>query len=185
VQAENRLEFSYESTSRALPYYEMTVVPVHIHNICLLGMGPFDYSRSTRQTLRYLHSIELRGHPAKVRLSLGQGRAEGSWSLTEPGGYWYRESEDLNSKSMQGTFTYFVSQNLGLKAGFAREYLDHQGFWEDNRPSWLRGDWTRKDKEDTLILGLEIRLSENFELKCSHLSLQETQDFGYFRESTY
>ncbi|MBA7713272.1 hypothetical protein ES703_122273 [subsurface metagenome] len=184
AQAKNRLELSYQSINRDLPYYQMTATAVYFKKISHMGTGIFDYSELTKQTLKYSHFTQLWARPVEIELSLGKEQAEGSWDLREPGGYWYGESESLDSISVRGTFTYFLSQGLGLKVGFAREDLDHKGFAGDNNPPWLRTDWTRKDQKNSLILGIEKSLLENFKLECNYASIEESQNFSNYGEAT-
>ncbi len=179
AQVKNELELSYESLTRNLPYYEMTVAPVDPHIISRMGTTIFDHSRSTGQSLAYSRFTQFRGHPVEIQLNLGKEQAEGTWNLREPGGYWYGESDNLDSTSTRATLTYFVSPGLGLKAGFAREKLDHKGFVADNRPSWLRGDWTHKEEKNRLILGIEKDLLKNFKLGCTYTPIWQTQDFEF------
>ena len=184
AKGQNKLELLYQSINQDLPYYQMTATAVHPHNISHMGTGIFDYSESTKQILRYLHFTQLWARPMEIELNLGKRQAEGSWDLREPGGYWYGESEGLDSISMRGTFTYFLSQGLGLKMGFAREDLDREGFAEDNRPPWLHVDRSRKDQKDSLILGIEKDLTESFKLECSYASIEQSQDFRSYSRAT-
>lgn len=184
VYAKNRLELSYQSINRDLPYYQMTIAPVDPHIISRMGTAIFDHSQSTGQTIRYSHFTQFRNRPVEIQLSLGKEQAEGSWNLRELGGYWYGESDNLDSISTRATFTYFLSPSLGLKAGFARERLDHKGFVADNLGPWLRGDWTYKEQKDSLILGIEKDLSENFRLGCAYAPFWQTQDFDFSLDIT-
>jgi len=184
VYAKNRLELSYQSINRDLPYYQMTIAPVDPHIISRMGTAIFDHSQSTGQTIRYSHFTQFRNRPVEIQLSLGKEQAEGSWNLRELGSYWYGESDDLDSTSTRATLTYFLSPSLGLKAGFARENLNHEGFAADNRPSWLRGDWTRKEEKNRLILGVEKDLLENLKLKFTYASIRENRDWRFSLDIT-
>lgn len=184
IYAKNRLELSYQSINRDLPYYQMTIAPVDPHNISRMGTAIFDHSQSTGQTIRYSHFTQFRNRPVEIQLSLGKEQAEGSWNLRELGGYWYGESDNLDSISTRAIFTYFLSPSLGLKAGFARENLNHEGFAADNRPSWLRGDWTRKEEKNRLILGIEKDLLKNLKLGCTYTPIWQTQDFEFSLDIT-
>ena len=183
AHAKNSLELSYENLNRNLPYYQMTVAVVDPHLLSRMGTCIFDYSESTKQTLKYSHFTQLWVHPVEIQLTLAKGQAEGSWDTRTPDGYWYGQPENLDSTSVRGTFIYFVSQGLGLKLGFVRGDLNHEGLVEDNTPPLFRIDWTRKDHKNSLILGIEKSLLKNFKLECNYASIEERQTFSSYSEA--
>lgn len=181
---ENKLELSYESINRNLPYYQMTVAVIDPHALSRMGTCIFDYAESSKQTLKYSHLTQRWVHPVEIQLTLAKEEGEGSWDTREPGGYWWGQQENLDSTTMRGTFIYFLPQDLGLKLGFARDNLNYEGLIEDNTPPLVRVDWARKDHKDSLALGIEKSLSKNFKLECDYAFIEENQTFSSYGEAT-